>query len=167
MKTKSKDVALLILTICITFLTTSSYAAGEYDGVWQGLTPTGEYVDFTVVDDVVTDLSYSATYICPTGSGSGWGHGRFANAAIINGFFTYEEGIAGGVPADGATFPAIIRSRFDSPTEAVGDIKAGLAAYGGVGLQTQSCQFIDTWTAFKVSSESLSPTPEPYHKRLY
>jgi hypothetical protein len=166
MKTKSIDVALLILTICITFLTTSSYAAGEYDGVWEGLTPTGEYVDFTVVDDVVTNLSYSATYECPTGSESAWGHGRFANADIINGVFSYQEGVEGGVPADGATFPAIIRSRFDSPTEAVGDIKAGVAAYGGVGLQTQSCHFINTWTAFKVSSESLSLMPEPYDKRF-
>ena len=166
MKTKSIDVALLILTICITFLTTSSYAAGEYDGVWEGSTPTGEYVDFTVVDDVVTDLSYSSTYKCPTGSESVWGHGRFANADIINGFFTYKDRVEGGAPADGSTFPVIIRSRFDSPTEAVGDIKAGLAAYGGVRLQTQPCNFIDTWTAFKVSSESLSPMAESYDKRL-
>ena len=125
-------------------------------------------ISFTVENDIITSIEYSATYQCPSGSSSTWGHFRWANVEIRNASFTYLESIKNRHIIDGNTFPTIIRGNFQTLTTASGSIKAGCATFNGNGLSTQCCIFLDTWTAEKISEETPSRADDfkEYDKRL-
>ena len=169
MKTISLRIALFILCIsCCILVSSVTFAQGIYDGLWAGITLTGEYIEFTVEYDIVTELYYSSRYDCPTGSTSNWGHWRYASAQVTTeGRFTVFQDIEGGHIRDGSTFPSIIKGQFESSTTATGSIKAGMAAYRGIDLLTQSCLFIDNWTAEKIADVPKgSDSKEEYDRKL-
>lgn len=141
-------------------------AAGVYDGMWEGQTSSGQIITFTVVNDIVTELQYNAKYSCPTGSTPAWGHSRWATSQIVNNKFTYYDSITAGHIIDGSAFPAFINGSFNSLTASSGTIKAGLAAYTGVQLQTQSCLFSDNWTVQKTSTVPVLNATGEYDLRL-
>lgn len=169
MKSRNLGIFLVLLAIICSFLISSSAIAnGLYDGEWEGETFTGMPVEFTVENNVVTNLYYRSTYNCPTGSTSCWGHYRHPNIEIQNDSFTYYGDIEDSHIIDGKIFPSIIQGNFDTLTTVSGSIKAGCATYKGIGLSTQSCVFLDNCTAQKISDLILSPDSkvEEYNQRL-
>ena len=125
-------------------------AQGEFDGSWSGQTSQGQEITFEVQDDVMTALTYGVTYDCPDGVQPAWGHGRGPNLDVSSGEFEFRDRISPDNIIDpGWSFPAIIGGVFIAGTDAEGRIVAGLAAFNGVGSNTEACRFIGTWTAQK------------------